>query len=143
MLYARGYLLRLTADCCFLLGFACLSVVTLHLSSTLHAYPLEPSIVHALTYHQVEDTRPPSARANLTNVADVPKYVMPAETYSTLPDSVLAWKKANKLGRFDPHAPEIEKKKIDDGWMEVEGRGMMLLTLGQGPWRFRVTRDDY
>ena len=50
---------------------------------------------------------------------------MPAETYSTLPDTVLAWKKANKLGRFDPHAPDIEKKKIEGGWSEVEERGRL------------------
>lgn len=91
----------------------------------LHPCPVEPFLVQALIHHQVQDTRPPSARANLTNVADVPKYVMPAETYSALPDSVLAWKKANKLGRFDPHAPEIEKKRIDEGWHEVKARGMM------------------
>ncbi|SLM34309.1 Ubiquitin-related domain [Lasallia pustulata] len=100
-------------------------------SVELASFPLQ-----AYAEIHVEDTRPPSARANLTNVADVPKYVMPAETYSTLPDSVLAWKKANKLGRFDPHAPEIEKKKIDDGWMEVEGRG---ITTGK---RCRLNDDD-
>lgn len=93
--------------------------------------PVEPSLVQALIHRQVQDTRPPSARANLTNVADVPKYVMPAETYSTLPDSVLAWKKANKLGRFDPHAPEIEKKKIDEGWTEMEARGMIFPIVEQ------------
>lgn len=83
----------------------------------------------------MQDTRPPSARANLSNVADVPKYVMPAETYSTLSDSVLAWKKANQLGRFDPHAPEIEKKKIDEAWKEVEARSMMFPTVEQGLWK--------
>lgn len=106
--------------------------------TSLHRFPhasiparIEPSLVQALIHHQVQDTRPPSARANLTNVADVPKYVMPAETYSTLPDSVLAWKKANKLGRFDPHAPEIEKRKIHEGWTEVEARGMIFPIVEQ------------
>jgi tubulin-specific chaperone B len=37
---------------------------------------------------------------------------MPAETYETLPSSVLAWKKANKLGRFDPHAAENEQQRL-------------------------------
>lgn len=55
---------------------------------------------------------------------------MPTETYSTLPDSVLAWKKANKLGRFDPHAPEMEKKKVEDAWRDVEGKGGVFLDRG-------------
>jgi tubulin-folding cofactor B len=36
---------------------------------------------------------------------------------------VLAWKKSQKLGRFDPNAPEIEKSKIDASFQEVEARG--------------------
>ena len=48
---------------------------------------------------------------------------MPNFTYESLPSSVLAWKKNNKLGRFDPSAPEKEQKKVQDGWDEVEKRG--------------------
>lgn len=33
---------------------------------------------------------------------------MPETTYSTLPNTVMAWKKAQKLGRFDPNAPTPE-----------------------------------
>ena len=31
---------------------------------------------------------------------------MPAETYATLPSTVLSWKKTHHLGRFDPTLPE-------------------------------------
>jgi len=40
---------------------------------------------------------------------------------------VLAWKKAQKLGRFDPHADEILSQKRDVEWKEVEERGMFCL----------------
>jgi hypothetical protein len=48
---------------------------------------------------------------------------MTTEDYESRTDSVLAWKKAQKLGRFDPNAPEIEKSKIDASFKEVEERG--------------------
>ena len=53
----------------------------------------------------VEDTRPPGARPNYTDISGVDKYEMPEEEYSQLNDSVLAWKKRNQLGRFDPNKP--------------------------------------
>lgn len=37
---------------------------------------------------------------------------MPEDEYATKTDSVLAWKKAEKLGRFDPNAPSREAAKI-------------------------------
>jgi hypothetical protein len=48
---------------------------------------------------------------------------MTTEDYESRTDSVLAWKKAQKLGRFDPNAPEIEKAKIEASFKEVEDRG--------------------
>lgn len=48
---------------------------------------------------------------------------MPAAEYETRTDSVLAWKKAQKLGRFDPDAPSIEQQKILASEREVEERG--------------------
>lgn len=48
---------------------------------------------------------------------------MTTEDYESRTDSVLAWKKAQKLGRFDPNAPEIEQAKIDASFQEVESRG--------------------
>jgi tubulin-folding cofactor B len=49
---------------------------------------------------------------------------MSKEAYSTLPDSVLAWKKSHKLGRFDPDASEVERKKIASHWHEAETKGI-------------------
>ena len=50
---------------------------------------------------------------------------MTTEDYESRTDSVLAWKKAQKLGRFDPNAPEIEKSKIEASFKEVEDRGAL------------------
>ena len=47
---------------------------------------------------------------------------MPEETYSSLPSTVLAWKKANKLGRFDPDAPEQERQRLQALWDEIQAR---------------------
>ena len=52
--------------------------------------------------HQVADTRPPGMRPNYTDASLVAKYELPPAEYEKRVDSVLAWKKANKLGRFDP-----------------------------------------
>ena len=54
---------------------------------------------------------------------------MTTEDYESRTDSVLAWKKAQKLGRFDPNAPEIEKSKIDASFKEVEDRGAWLSVI--------------
>jgi hypothetical protein len=51
---------------------------------------------------QVADTRPPGMRPNYTDASSVTKYELPPSEYEKRDDSVLAWKKANKLGRFDP-----------------------------------------
>lgn len=47
---------------------------------------------------------------------------MPESKYSALPDTVLAYKKDHKIGRFDPAAPEIQERKVREMWNEVEGR---------------------
>jgi hypothetical protein len=59
---------------------------------------------------------------------------MPSTEYETRTDSVLAWKKSQKLGRFDPNAPDLEEQKIKASEREVEERGTYvpstpLLTL--------------
>lgn len=54
----------------------------------------------------VKDTRPPGAQIDLYDTSKVEKYVMPQDEYENRQDSVLAWKKRNKLGRFDPHASD-------------------------------------
>jgi hypothetical protein len=48
---------------------------------------------------------------------------MPSTEYETRTDSVLAWKKAQKLGRFDPNAPDMEEQKIKAVEREIEERG--------------------
>lgn len=49
---------------------------------------------------------------------------MPVEDYENRSDSVLAWKKAQKLGRFDPNAPSIEQQKIKASYRELDERGI-------------------
>jgi tubulin-folding cofactor B len=61
---------------------------------------------------------------------------MPVEEYEKKNDSVLAWKKAEKLGRFNPDAPSIVKAKIDVHEQEIKSRG---IEVGK---RCRVGGDD-
>lgn len=88
-------------------------------ATLLSAWPLQ-----AYAEIKITDTRPPGARPNYTDTSAVEKYTMSADTYEALPNSVLAWKKSQKLGRFDPNAPEIEQTKIDASFKEVEDRGI-------------------
>lgn len=48
---------------------------------------------------------------------------MPVETYAALPDTVLAYKRENRIGRFDPAAPETQKRKAREMWDDVRRRG--------------------
>lgn len=82
------------------------------------------------------DLRPPGARPNYTDTSGVDKYVMPEEEYVKKTDSVLAWKKAQKLGRFDPDAPSQEDARVNALKQEVEQRG---IKVGK---RCRVGGDD-
>jgi tubulin-folding cofactor B len=66
---------------------------------------------------------------NFTDVSGVDKYVMPENEYEQRTDSVLAWKKKAKLGRFDPNAPTIEEQKAHAIEREVEERGMTAFTF--------------
>lgn len=52
------------------------------------------------------------------------KYELPPAIYETKSDSVLAWKKANKLGRFDPEAPAIVAARIAAHSDEIKNRGI-------------------
>lgn len=72
------------------------------------------------------DTRPAGARPNFTDTSGVEKYVMPEEEYAKKSDSVLAWKKAQKLGRFDPDAPSHEQAKVDALQQEIEQKGIQV-----------------
>ncbi|KAI1471588.1 CAP Gly-rich domain-containing protein [Daldinia caldariorum] len=84
----------------------------------------------------IVDTRPASAKLNFNDTSGVEKYIMPPEEYEKKSDSVLAWKKAEKLGRFNPDAPSLEKAKIDAFDFEVRSRG---IEVGK---RCRVGGDD-
>lgn len=72
------------------------------------------------------DTRPPGARTNYTDVSSVQKYEMSAADYESRTDSVLAWKKSQKLGRFDPNAPSVEQQKVDASYQEAQQRGIKV-----------------
>lgn len=61
---------------------------------------------------------------------------MPEEEYEKKSDSVLAWKKAQKLGRFDPEAPSHEEARLASLNEEVIQRG---IEVGK---RCRVGGDD-
>jgi hypothetical protein len=52
---------------------------------------------------------------------------MPVETYSSLPSTVLAYKREHQIGRFNPAAPELQQKKVEEMWAEVERRGTHML----------------
>jgi hypothetical protein len=52
---------------------------------------------------------------------------MPSAQYETRTDSVLAWKKAQKLGRFDPDAGTIEEQKNKASEREIEERGKSIV----------------
>lgn len=94
---------------------------------------LSEDIAEAL---QVTDTRPLSARPNFTDASSVEKYVMPESEYTKRTDSVLAWKKAQRLGRFDPDAPSLEQAKIAAFQAEIDSRGIVV---GK---RCRIGGDD-
>ncbi|ORY64078.1 tubulin cofactor B [Pseudomassariella vexata] len=84
----------------------------------------------------IVDTRPAGAKPNFTDTSGVDKYIMPEEEYEKKSDSVLAWKKAEKLGRFNPDAPSLEKAKLDAIAQEIAKRG---IEVGK---RCRVGGDD-
>lgn len=87
----------------------------------LAAFPLQPYAEITIT-----DMRPPAARTDFTDLSAVEKYEMPSTEYESRTDSVLAWKKAQKLGRFDPNALTIEQQKIRASEREVEERGLSI-----------------
>jgi tubulin-folding cofactor B len=65
-------------------------------------------------------------QANYTDVSAVEKYEMPPAEYESLPNSVLAWKKNQKLGRFDPNAGTVEEQKIAAIAREVAERNIVI-----------------
>lgn len=51
---------------------------------------------------------------------------MPEEEYDKLQDSVLAWKKRNKLGRFDPNKEEKDQMELKRQYDTVEARKIVV-----------------
>ncbi|POS87582.1 hypothetical protein EPUL_001800 [Erysiphe pulchra] len=87
--------------------------------TSLEAFPLIPySEIH------VKDLRPVSMRPNYTDTSQVPKFEISSDQYEKMTDSVLAWKKANKLGRFDPSAPLCEDKVKQVIEREIQDRSI-------------------
>lgn len=81
-------------------------------------------------HRQVHDSRPQAMRPNFTDLSSVEKYELPTETYESLSNSVLAWKKNQKLGRFDPNALSPEQalqKQVEKDRGEVASKGMPIL----------------
>ncbi|GKT86682.1 CAP-Gly domain-containing protein [Colletotrichum tofieldiae] len=105
--------------------------------NTMFIFLFAPNSLVADSYSvKVADTRPVGARPNFTDTSGVEKYVMPEEEYAKKSDSVLAWKKAQKLGRFDPDAPSHEQAKIAALQQEIEQKGI------QAGKRCRVGGED-
>ncbi|TAQ85309.1 hypothetical protein B7494_g6377 [Chlorociboria aeruginascens] len=100
-------------------------------NTQLAAFPLVP---YAEIY--VGDLRPPGMRPNFSDASAVPKYEMPRSEYEQKSDSVLAWKKAQKLGRFDPSAPSLVASQVAVHDTEIQKRG---IEVGK---RCRVGGDD-
>ncbi|OTA96721.1 hypothetical protein M434DRAFT_392661 [Hypoxylon sp. CO27-5] len=100
-------------------------------TTLLSSFPLS-----AYAELHIIDTRPAGAKLNFNDTSGVEKYVMPEDEYEKKSDSVLAWKKAEKLGRFNPDAPSLEKAKIDALEFEIKSRG---IEVGK---RCRVGGDD-
>ncbi|KAG0648075.1 Altered polarity 11 [Hyphodiscus hymeniophilus] len=78
----------------------------------------------------------PGMRPNYTDASLVAKYELPPSEYEKRDDSVLAWKKAKKLGRFDPDAPSLEQAKLQAYETEIKNKG---IEVGK---RCRVGNDD-
>ncbi|GLI72477.1 hypothetical protein PoHVEF18_000654 [Penicillium ochrochloron] len=78
---------------------------------------------------EVHDSRPQAMRPNFTDLSSVDKYEMNPETYETLSDSVLAWKRNQKLGRFDPNALSPEeslRKQVEKDQAELASRDIAI-----------------
>ena len=72
-------------------------------------------------------------------VDQVEKYEMPTAQYEGLTDSVLHWKRTNRLGRFDPNAKsgeEVEAERREKDEAEVRRKGVQV---GK---RCRVNKTD-
>jgi tubulin-folding cofactor B len=76
---------------------------------------------------------------DFTDLSSVEKYEIPEDLYEARSDSVLAWKKNQKLGRFDPKAvspEEAVRQQASKDAQELQTRGkpsLCLTTLEKPP----------
>ncbi|OLL26021.1 Cell polarity protein alp11, partial [Neolecta irregularis DAH-3] len=61
----------------------------------------------------IKDTRPEIEQINVNDTSGVEKFELPKEQYELLDNSVLAWKRKNRLGRFGD-TKEDEKPKTEE-----------------------------
>ncbi|KAF9885451.1 hypothetical protein FE257_012887 [Aspergillus nanangensis] len=80
---------------------------------------------------EVHDSRPQAARPNFNDLSAVDKYVLPTSTYESLPNSVLAWKKNQKLGRFDPTALTPEESMHQQAEKDIEDIKQRNITVSK------------
>ncbi len=85
------------------------------------------------------DTRPPGLRTNFNDTSQVAKYVMPEDRYEKLDDSVLAWKRKQKLGRFDPNAKTLDQLVTERRQHDQEQIQRKGISVGM---RCRVNASD-
>ena len=87
---------------------------------------------------QIESTQPASLRQDFNDPSRVEKYSIPDEIYEKRQDSVLTWKKTNKLGRFDPSAADKVAAVIEHHEREAIARGLEVgrrcRVGGEGQW---------
>ncbi|RMZ77882.1 hypothetical protein DV738_g4205, partial [Chaetothyriales sp. CBS 135597] len=91
------------------------------------------------TVLEVVDTRPKAAQINWGNVSEVEKYVMTEEEYAKRNDSVMAWKRRQKLGRFDPSQKSVDQLSVErrlKDEKEVKAKGIQV------GLRARIGNDD-
>jgi tubulin-folding cofactor B len=78
-------------------------------TTTLTQFALQS---HGTIY--VADTRPVASRPNYVDTSQVEKFNMDDEAYSARSSTVMAWKKEQKLGRFDPEREIKIKAQLDE-----------------------------
>jgi tubulin-folding cofactor B len=69
---------------------------------------------------------------DFTDLSSVEKYTLSEDLYEARSDSVLAWKKNQKLGRFDPKAlspEEAVRQQASKDAEEVQTRGKLIPPL--------------
>src|SRR4051812_38620743 len=97
-----------------------------------HAIYTLPALELLMLTAQIDDTRPAAQRTQpqaFVPDPDGPQLVMAKAHYDGLSNTVQAWKRENKIGRFDPTAParmaaarEAQERAIKERGIEVGKR---------------------